>query len=218
MYYPGDRVPFLLSLAKADGSEAEITTAPRITILNAFDNSALDIGGAGVKTVEMFTVAGSDALYTFLWDTAGVADGPYFALVSYSANGVTVNNRLLGFVQLGDSRVRGEVSLEATAAKTIDLPAKADFLVKSDYVKPADDTSIQAILSKVASLPANVATAEAVAALAAKLGDVHDATLGTWSLNKDVSPNRLTFYRLDGSVLAEFDTPRNDHAEARTRR
>jgi hypothetical protein len=134
MYYPGDRVPFLLSLAKADGSEAEITTAPRITILNAFDNSALDIGGAGVKTVEMFTVAGSDALYTFLWDTAGVADGPYFALVSYSANGVTVNNRLLGFVQLGDSRVRGEVSLEATAAKTIDLPAKADFLVKSDYV------------------------------------------------------------------------------------
>lgn len=218
MYYPGDRVPFLISLARADGAEPDVTSAPRITIVNTYDNQALDLDGVGVKTAAMMLIDGSDALYSFVWDTGGILDGTYVALVGYASDGVTVNGRLFGTVQLGDSRVRGEVALAANAARRTDLPDKDAVMLKTDFVQPADDLSIQAILAKTAALPENVASAEAVASVAALAADLHGVALGTWTINRNVVPNRLALHRLDGTVLAEYDLTNNGQQSARTRR
>lgn len=218
MYYPGNQVPFLLSLAAAGGEPADVVTPPYLSILNVADDVALDLAGEGVKSAPMPAIDGADALYKFLWNTAGVPDGTYVAVVSYVANGLNISNRLLATVQLGDSRVTQEVAAYASAARRTDLPDKTLVMLKSDFVAPADDDSVQAILAKVNGLPENVASQATLSQALTLLSDIHDVEFGTWVQDKSVTPNRLTLYRKNGDALQAFDLIRNDNTSSRTRR
>lgn len=218
MYYPGNQVPFLLSLATPTGDPAAIVTPPYVSILNVADDAALDLAGPGIKTAAMVAIDGADALYKYLWNTAGVPDGTYVAVVSYVANGLTISNRLLGSVQLGDSRVTQEVASYAASARRTDLPDKTLVLLKADYVAPADDDAVQEILAKVASMPASIASQASLDQALLLLTDIHDAETGTWVQDKSVTPNRLTLYRKDGAILQAFDLIRNSTSSSRARR
>lgn len=218
MYYPGNVVPFFVSLATASGAPPVVTTPPYISILSADTDEALDLAGVGIKSAPMALVAGSDALYKYLWNTAGIPDGTYVVVVSYVADGLTITSRFLAATQLGDSRVTQEVAYQATAARRSDLPDKTLVMLKSDFVPPAEDESIQAIFNKITSLPGSVADQATLEQVLAKLQDVHDAELGTWVQDRSVTPNRLTLYRVDGTVLEAFDLVRNDNSSSRTRR
>lgn len=217
MYYPGDTVAFYLSLARPDAEPPVVSTPPQISVLAASTDAALDIGGAGIKTVAMPAVEGADALYKFLWDTSGAPDGSYAAVVSYVADDLAVTSRLLDTVRLGDSRVTTPVAGALLTAQKTDLPDKAAVMLKTDFVAPADDASVQAILAKTNALPAAVASQATSELLLSMLSDVHDYDSGNWSINKSVTPNQMTFYRVDGSVLQVFDLIRNDTVSARSR-
>jgi len=46
---------------------------------------------------------------------------------------------------------------------------------------------------------------------------VHDAQLGTWSVDKTQNPKILTFKRLDGTTLASFQVTEDSSSAARTK-
>lgn len=216
MWYPGDVVPFLISLATPTGAAAVVVTPPYISILDS-TGAAIDVAGAGIKTAAMTLIPGTDAIYSWDWNTGGVPDGNYVAVVSYNANAVTVNSRLLTSVRLGDSRITAEVAPAVSTARTVDLPDKADVMLKTDFVAPSADESIQTILAKVVAMPANLASQATLTQVLALLQDVHDVEMGSWVIDKTSNPNRMTLYRVDGAILQSFDLTRTDASAARNR-
>lgn len=217
MFYPGDVVSFLLPLSTASGAAANVVTPPQISILGA-DGQPVDLAGAGIKTDAMVLIAGTDAIYRYEWTTTGsVPDGVYVAVVSYVANGITANGRFLSTVQLGDSRVTSVVASALATAKTVDLPNKSTVMLKTDFVAPSADAAVQTILAKVNGMPANLASQDTVLEIKALVKDVNDAEMGNWVIDKTVNPNRMTLYKVDGSILQSFLLTRNESASSRTR-
>jgi len=148
-----------------------------------------------------------------VWNTTGMDDGNYLALTSYTANEVTVTQRLLGKVQVGDTRLTGKVALEATAAKDL-LIAKAATTVQAfAYVSPNSSLILQDIWEKVDSIPACPASQTALASLLSLLTDIKDQTLGSWVANKRM--NTLTFLRENGQVLKVLKLTNDDSLASR---
>jgi len=217
MYHIGDIVTLYLSLLPSNGSSPTVTTPPQVSVLRALDDAAMDVAGTGVKTVAMSLVTGTAALYKFNWPTSTMTNGAYAALVSYVANGITITNQLLSVILLGDSYLTGPVALASVTAKTTDVPPVSEVMLVSDFVAPSADTSIQEILAKVNTLPTSPADQATLLSVSAQMQDIHDGVLGSWSLNKDVNPNILTLYRLDGSVLDTYSFTNSSSIYSRTK-
>lgn len=209
MLYPNDKHVFLLSIVNADGSNPNVTVAPTVTIINAVS------GNVVVPATAMDLIAGTQKVYSYVWDTAAQPEATYLALVSYAADGVTVQGRMLESVRLGDSRVTGAVALDATVAKELTVAKDATVMKYAQYVLPKNDDYVRAIKSRVDLLPNDPASAAAIAALAAKLEDVHDFVTGTWIVDK--ANDKMTLYRKDGSVLQAFNLEDTDTHSNRLR-
>ena len=74
-----------------------------------------------------------------------------------------------------------------------------------------------AIKARTDTLPANPASQDSLTTLLSLLTDVHDAQLGTWSVDKTQNPKILTFKRLDGTTLASFQVTEDSSSAARTK-
>ena len=108
-------------------------------------------------------------------------------------------NQFLEKVRLGDSRITGQVAQEATTAKDFTVAKDATVLHGSDFTFVDTSTVLQAILAKLSGVPSK----DDLAAVAATLQDVFDATTGTWIVDKVA--NTLTMRRPNGSALAVFN-------------
>jgi hypothetical protein len=151
--------------------------------------------------------------YEYVWNTTGMDDGNYLALTSYTANEVTVTQRLLGKVQVGDTRLTGKVALEATAAKDLLISKAATTVQAFAYVSPNSSLILQDIWEKVDSIPACPASQTALASLLSLLTDIKDQTLGSWVANKRM--NTLTFLRENGQVLKVLKLTNDDSLASR---
>ena len=219
MVYPGDVVPFLLPIEKADGSDPAITAAPVITLINTYDDEPVKLSEPDVTSAEMTLVPGTLKLYKYLWHTAGIAEGVYVAVASWVAAGVTVTNRYLATVRLGDSRVTSEVAKEATTAKQADTAKDATVLHQGDFIAPKDDITIQAIWSKISGWPALIPSQDQLDEIAALVTDLHDVDFGTWTIEKDTvgQPKKMTLQRVNGNVLQVFNLTNTDSQSQRAR-
>ena len=63
---------------------------------------------------------------------------------------------------------------------------------------------------------ATPASQDSLTTILSLLTDVHDAQLGTWSVDKTQDPKVMTFKRLDGTVLATFQVNEDASSAART--
>jgi hypothetical protein len=214
MTYPGDLYNFILSITTATGAAPSITAAPVITIVSLGTNTAI------VSSQAMTVIAGtSNQVYTYNWNTTSLPDGDYIALVSYGHDGITINSELLQKVTLGDTFITGVVALDATVAKNATVALDATVAHQADVAAIDPDTSsvVLAIQAKTANLPSNPASTTDVTNLLALITQVSNAVLGTWVVNKTVSPNVLTFFNPDNSVLATFSLTDSTASSNRTR-
>ena len=212
MLYPGDIRTFLLSLSHTDGSAPTVTTAPLITVIRLID-------GVSVTTAQaMVLVTGTSLVYAYPWNTAGLANGDYLAVVSYAADGATINGRFLENVRLGDTRVTGLVALDSTVAHdaTVAKDATVAHLADLATINPSTSAAVLGIKAKTDTLPTNPASQDSLLALTQLITDVHDVSLGTWVVDKTQNPKVLTFRRLDGSVLANFQITEDTNSATRT--
>lgn len=205
--YPGDSYRFVLSITKADGSTPSVTSPPTISVVRLSDNAVL------VSNASMNPVPGTEIVYTYVWNSSGQGNGHYLAVVSYAADGVTVTNRLLEAVRLGDSRITGVVALESTAAKDATVAKDVTTLKSSEYVSPDASPIVQSIKSKVDLLPADPATETTLSILDTKLEDIHDEVVGRWSVDK--ASQTLTLFRKNGMVLKSFNLISNSAVSER---
>ena len=212
MIYAGDVHPFLLSLTKPDGSNPTVTSAPVITIVRVSDNSAK------VTAQAMSLITGTQKIYTYTWNTVGAEDGDYVAFVSYVADGITVTNRYLDRIRLGDSRITGVVAQDSTVAKDATV-AKEATTAGADTVAllPNISSDVAYIRQGIDTLPAAPANETTLQALLTLLQDIKDAELGTWTIDKSVSPKVLTLSRLNGDVLAHYHLSEDDQSAVRAK-
>jgi hypothetical protein len=205
--YSGESYSFLLFLMRNDGTPIQVTPLPLLTVVRLADEQPV------VSQAEMQRLEDMPGAYEYVWNTTGIDDGNYLALTSYTANEVTVTQRLLGKVQVGDTRLTGKVALEATAAKDL-LIAKAATTVQAfAYVSPNSSLILQDIWEKVDSIPACPASQTALASLLSLLTDIKDQTLGSWVANKRM--NTLTFLRENGQVLKVLKLTNDDSLASR---
>ena len=212
MIYPGDTHQIVFSLSHANGTTPSVTTAPLVTVIN------LTTGAAVVTAAAMTLVAGTCLVYSYAWNTAGMLNGDYLAVVSYAADGITVNGQYLDQIRLGDTNIPGPVALNATVAldATVAKDATVAHLTDLATINPNTSSVILAIQAKTANLPAIPAAQSDVTALVQFLTDIHDTVLGTWIVDKTQNPKVLSFLRLDGSNLATFTVTEDDNSAART--
>jgi hypothetical protein len=211
MTYPGDAYYFVLPINKAGGGDPDVTSTPTITIISLVDN----VGVTGHISMPMTLIPGTQKVYKYMWDTTGLNEGSYQALVDYAAEGATFQGIHLETVRLGDSRIKGTVALEATTAKNETVAKEATVMKVSDFVHPNDASHVQYIKSKVAGLPADVASAEAIASVLSMVTDIKDAEIGTWLIDKVT--NVLTMRRTNGNELARFQLSNDNEASNRVR-
>jgi hypothetical protein len=197
MIYPGDLHVFTLPIQNADGSLPVVSAAPTIMVVNLLD------GSTAWATQPMTLVTGTQYVYKAIWPTAGLADGTYMALVSYSVGGQVFNGRYLETVRLGDSRVTGEVAKEATTSKEATAAKDTTVFHLSDYTAPDSSTLLQAVVGKLAQYPASIPSADQLAALSSLVTDVRDSAMGRWSIDR--VHGTFTLFRLNGSVLQTFN-------------
>jgi len=167
---------------------------------------------------ELPKLPGTTLVYSYLWNTAAAANGDYLAVVSYAADGNTFNGQFVERIRLGDSRITGAVALDATVAHdaTVAKDATVAHLTDLATISPNTSTVVLAIKAKTDLLPANPASGDALTLITSLLTDVHDAQLGTWSVDKTQNPKVLTFKRLDGTTLASFQVTEDSNSAART--
>ncbi len=155
-----------------------------------------------------------------VWEELPVCQshGDYLAIVSYAADGNTINGQYLDRVRLGDTCVTGLVALDATVAHdaTVAKDATVAHVTDLQTINPSTSSVVLAIQSAVNALPASLASQASMELLTSLLTDVHDAQLGTWSVDKTQNPKVMTLYRLDGSVLTTFQVTEDSNSAART--
>ena len=211
MIYPGDTHQIVFSLSHANGTTPSVTTAPLVTVIN------LTTGAAVVTAAAMTLVAGTCLVYSYAWNTAGMLNGDYLAVVSYAADGNTVNGQYLDQIRLGDTNIPGPVALNAPWRSMRPWPRTRP----SSSHGSGDDQSQYIVChsghpGQDGQLAGDPAAQSDVTALVQFLTDIHDTVLGTWIVDKTQNPKVLSFLRLDGSNLATFTVTEDDNSAART--
>jgi len=144
-------------------------------------------------------------------------NGDYLAVVSYAADGITVNGQYLDQIRLGDTNIpdRWPQRYRGTQCHRRQGRDRGSSHGSGDD-QPNTSSVILAIQAKTANLPAIPAAQSDVTALVQFLTDIHDTVLGTWIVDKTQNPKVLSFLRLDGSNLATFTVTEDDNSAART--
>lgn len=210
MTYPGDTYVFTLTLEHPDGTAPAVAVTPSITIVDPISgNNILSPAAA------MTPVAGTQQVFAYAWNTSGVAEGTYVALVSYSADGNVFNGKFLERIRLGDTRVRGSVALEATTAKDLTVAKDSTVMHTSDFIPPDNSSLLQQLSIKIANLPPSMPSSADLAAIASQIQDVWDGALGNWVI--DNTQGTMTFFRASGNVLRVFQLSKSVNQSSRTR-
>lgn len=209
MFYPADAISIVLPLQKVNGTSMTVTFGPKVNILKATDGTVV------ISNASMSAVPGTSGIYHYLWTANNVTDGTYIVFASYTADGLVVQDLFLKTIELGDSRVTDVVAKNSTVAKDATVAKSATVLAAEDYVSPDDSDLVQSIKSRLDEMPASIASASAVAAVAAKLAEVWQASFGDVIVNKDT--NTMVILNADQSPLATFDLENDDTHSARIR-
>jgi hypothetical protein len=212
MIYPGDVYHLIFSLSHTDGTTPSVTTPPLVSVIS------LATGMVVTSLSAMTLVAGTNLVYAYPWVTSGLPVGNYLAVVSYAADGNTINHQFLEKLRLGDTCVSGPVALDATVAKDLTVAHDSTVAHLSDLatISPNTSTAVLAIKAKTDSLPTDPVSQATITALASTVGDLHDAVLGTLIVDKTQNPKVLSFYRLNGTLLAKFTVTEDGNSAART--
>ncbi|MGI4814014.1 MAG: hypothetical protein ACRYGG_11880 [Janthinobacterium lividum] len=214
MTYPGDTYNFILTIKTDTGAMPNVTSSPVITIVSLSTNLPI------VSSQPMMSLNGTqNQVYTYAWNTSSLANGDYLGLVSYAYDAVTVNSQLLEKVKLGDSRVIGIVALDSTVAKDATVSKDSTVAHASDLlaISPNNSSLVQAIKAKTDNLPSDPASTSNLNVIQASINILVNAALGSWAVNKASTPNVLTFYNTDNSVLATFTLSDSSVSSNRTR-
>jgi hypothetical protein len=202
MIYPGDIYNFILPITTPTGVAPNITSIPVITIISLLTNIAI------VSSQNMGALNGTqNQVFTYSWNTTSLPTGEYLALVSYSHDAITINSQSLEKVKLGDSRIIGVVAQDATVAKDITVAKDATVAHIQDInaISPQNSATILAIKASTDRLPTSPASTTDLTGITSIITDISNAVLGTWIVDKTLSPNVLTFFNPDNSVLAKFN-------------
>jgi hypothetical protein len=213
MLYVGDTETLTFSLSHSDGSSPSVTVSPLITIIQVSTTTSV------VSSAPMTFLTGTVKTYYYNFVTTGLTPGFYVAVVSYAADGNTVNNLFLQNIKLGDTYITGPVALASTVAlnATVALAATTATPAQVAAVNPNSSSVVLAIQSKVNTLPTSPADNSLLTTVKNLVTDVKDATLGTWNINKAVTPNTLTYLRTDGSTaFASFNLSEGSTSSQKT--
>jgi hypothetical protein len=211
-YYPGDTYTFVLSITTATGVAPTITSSPVISVANVS-------GSVVVSSQSMAVVSGtSNQIWLYNWNTTGAPSGDYIGIVSYAHDGNTYNSQLLTRIQIGDTYVTGVVALDATVAKEASVALDATVAHASDLstIDPDNSTVVLAIKAKTDNLPSDPAATTDVTSVGSMVTDIHNVSLGTWSIDKTQNPPVMTLYTLSNAVLAQFTLTDTGTTAART--
>ena len=161
---------------------------------------------------------GSGQLWLYTWSIGQVVSGEYAAIVSYAADGNVVSGKLIEKIQVGDSFITGIVALDATVAKnaTVALAATTATASQVASIDPAVAPNILAILAKTNNLPPDPAGMTLLGPTIQDVQDLHDAALGSQTIDKTQSPALYTLKRTDSSILAQFQLTDNTTETTRT--
>lgn len=200
MLYPGDVKNLVLSITNSAGTDPSVSVAPTVSVIQLATGTSVLTGQAMTK------ITGTQAIYTFPWATTGLAKGDYVAIVSYAADSVTINARLLEFFRLGDTNITGVVALDATTAKDATVARDATVAHQTDLtlLSPDNSQTVLAIKAKTDALPIDPASMTALAALIGNAQELHDYQFGTWTIDKTQSPQILTILSPAQEALASF--------------
>lgn len=213
--YQGDSYTFILNLPPVGGVAQNVTVNPVIQIINA--QTGLPVLSAAPN---MTLVAGTTTVYTYTWVIPfATLTADYFAVVSYVANGTTATTVYLDRIRVGSSRVLGVVALDATVAKQATVALDATVAHSSDLtaISPDNSTSVQAILTKVNTLPAAPADNSLLLSVQSALADVKDGVFGTVLISRTASPMTYQILRAsDNSLLASYTLTETDSTTTRT--
>jgi hypothetical protein len=159
-----------------------------------------------LAAVPMTLIAGTQAIYTYSWSTAGMTNGDYVAIVSYASDGITVNGRFLEIFHIGDTNITGPVALSATTALDATVAKDATVAHLADLATISPDTSVTvlAIKAKTDGLPSDPASASTLTGLTSEIQDLHDCQFGTWTIDKTQNPNVLTILSPTQAVVVSF--------------
>ena len=200
IYYPGDTKTLVLSIIKADGTAPNVTVAPTVAVVQ------LSSGSTVLAATSMTLIAGTQAVYIYRWATTGMSNGDYASIVSYAADGITVNGRLLEVFHIGDTMISGAVALDATVAKDSTVAKDATVAHQGDLAAMSPDNSpiVLSIKLKTDNLPADPVSAATLESTIDNVQDLHDYQLGTWTIDKTQVPNILTILSPSSQVVARF--------------
>jgi len=166
----------------------------------------LSTGTSVLAANPMALLVGTQAVYTYSWSTTGMLVGDYASIVSYAADGVTINGRLLEVFHLGDTNITGPVALAATTAQqdTVALDATVAHLTDLATINPNTSTVVLSIQAKTSNLPSDPVSYATLATLLSNVQGIHDYQFGTWTIDKTQNPNVLTILSPAQAVLASF--------------
>jgi len=200
MLYPGDLKVLILSITNAGGTDPVVSVAPTVAVIQLSTMTTV------LTSAAMTLIAGTQAVYTYSWSTAGMSVGDYAAIVSYAADTITINGRLLEVFHLGDTNITGPVALAAVTALNATVAKDATVAHLSDLASVSPDTSatVLAIKAKTDTLPASPADQATLTAVAAEIQDLHDYQFGTWTIDKTQNPQILTILTPAQTVLGRF--------------
>ena len=187
------------------------TVNPVVTIVRLVD------GVVVVNSQAMTLLAGTQAVWTYPWNTTGAMNGNYVSIVSYASDGLTISGRLLSALTLGDSRITGTVALDSTVAKDATVAKDSTVAHFTDLASVLPDTSatVLAIKAKTDNLPAAPADNAVLSTVAANVQDLHDFNSGTWTIDKTQNPQVLTILRPSGAVFLKLQLTDSSTATVR---
>jgi hypothetical protein len=213
--YQSDNHVFILSIIKSDGTAPSVTSSPTITIINARTAASV------ISAQSMTLVSGTQAIYTYLWTVAPAAtNDDYFSIVSYAADGITITNRFLERVRVGDTRISGLLALDATVAKDSTVAKDTTVAKAADLaaINPNSSTAVLAIKAKTDLLPADPASQATITSLSKMSTDIRDSMVGKILIDRTVTPATMTIYHLDNATpLATFTLTEDSNQTLRTR-
>lgn len=200
MLYPGDIKNLVLSITNTAGTAPNVTVAPVVSVIQ------LSTGTTVLTAAPMSIMAGTQVVYTYQWPTTGLSNGDYVAIVSYAADGLTINGRLLEVFHLGDTNVTGVVALDATVSKdsTVAKDATVAHVTDLASVSPDSSVTVLAIKAKTDNLPVDPASSTVLNAVGANVQSLFNFQFGTWTIDKTQNPQVLTILSPGGLTVATF--------------
>lgn len=200
MIYPGDIKTIILSLTNPTGANPNVTVAPIVSVIQISTQSIV------LSAQTLTLVGGTQAVYYYSWSTSGLSVGDYLSIISYAADGITVNGRFLEIFRLGDTNITGPVALNATVAlnSTVAKDATVAHLTDLSAIDPNTSSIVLSIKANTDNLPADPASNTVIDGLIDTMDSVYNYTFGTWTIDKTQNPQVLTILAPGGSSLGSF--------------